>query len=185
MPFKRLLSCLACAAIVTGCATPPPPKPAPTVASLMSGAEAAIKAGKNEVAAAWLKSAIAAFPADKAPRLRMAQLQFDCHNYGDAITHAQGVLERDSDDLVAHSIVAVSGLRVSSKALTDLSTKNNLTGSVRAEAQDLARLLRSNIGGEIIPPVKPKPPKVTTVKPAVAATPKSGSGDTPADWLRN
>lgn len=185
MLFKRLLLCMACAAAVAACATDPPPKPPATVASLMAGAEAAIKAGKNEDAAAWLKSAIATFPAEKAPRLRMAQLQFECVNYGEAITHAQAVLERDPDDLVAHSIVAVSGLRVSSKALADLVTKNNLTGSVRAEAQDLARLLRANIGGEIIPAVKPKPPpKIAIVKPPTApVSPKPGN--TPADWLNN
>lgn len=185
MLFKRLLSCLACAAVVTGCATAPPPKPPATVASLMAGAEAAIKAGKPEEGAAWLKTAIATFPADKAPRLRMAQLQFECVNYGEAITHAQAVLERDPDDLVAHSIVAVSGLRVSSKALADLVTKNNLTGTVRAEAQDLARLLRANIGGEIIPPVKVKPqPKIAIIKsPSAPTSPKPGN--TPADWLNN
>lgn len=185
MLFKRLLSCMACAAVVTGCASEPPPKPPATVASLMASAEAAIKAGKNEDAAGLLKSAIASFPADKAPRLRMAQLQFECVNYGEAITHAQAVLERDPDDLVAHSIVAVSGLRVSSKALADLVTKNNLTGTVRAEAQDLARLLRANIGGEIIPAVKPKPQaKMVLVKPAPAGvSPKPGN--TPADWLNN
>lgn len=186
MLLQRLFSGLAGAAIVAGCATAPPPKPPPTVASLMSSAEAAIKAGKNEDGAAWLKTAIAAFPADKAPRLRMAQLQFECHNYGETITHAQEVLNRDPDDQVAHSLVAVSGLRVSSKALTDLSTKNKLTGDVRAEAQDLARLLRANIGGEIIPPIKPKPqPKPATVKPTLAVTPKPASGDSPADWLKN
>lgn len=188
MQFYRLLSGLACAAAVSGCAAPPPPapKPPPTVAALMSGAEAAVKAGKNEDAAAWLKSAIATFPADKAPRLRMAQLQFECHNYGDAITHAQEVLNRDPDDMVAHSLVAVSGLRVSSKALTDLSNKNNLTGDVRSEAQNLAKLLRANIGGEIIPAIKPRQPsKMMQIRPTVAATPKPGSGNTPADWLNN
>lgn len=185
MLFKRLLSCMACAAAVAGCATAPPPKPPTTVASLLAGADAAIKAGKTEDASAWLKAAIATFPAEKAPRLRMAQLQFECVNYGEAISHAQAVLERDPDDLVAHSIVAVSGLRVSSKALADLVTKNNLTGTVRAEAQDLARLLRANIGGEIIPPVKVKPqPKIAIVKPPPASAPAK-PGNTPADWLNN
>jgi hypothetical protein len=179
MLFQRLLSCIACAVIVTGCATEPPKPPPPTVAYLMAGAEAAIKAGRNEDAAAWLKAGFVAYPADKAPRLRMAQLQFDCHNYGEAITHAQAVLERDPDDMVAHSIAAVSGLRVSSKALTDLANKNDLTGSVRAEAQDLAKLLRANIGGEIIPkPVAPLPmaPKPAATKPAPA--------NELAEWLR-
>lgn len=187
MRFTRLFLCLACAAIVAGCAAPPSPKVPPTLGALMTGAQAAIKAGRNEEGAAWLTSAIAAYPADKAPRLRMAQLQFEWQNYGEAITHAQEALKRDPDDLVAHSLVAVSGLRVSSKALTDLSNKNKLQGDVRSEAQELAKLLRANIGGDIIPPVRVKlaAPKPAPVKPTVAATPKPGGGDSPADWLKN
>jgi hypothetical protein len=186
MLFKRLFSGLGCAAIV-GCAAPPPPPapPAPTIAVLMAGAETAIKAGKNEHAAAWLKAAIAAFPADKAPRLRMAQLQFECRNYGETITHAQQVLDRDPDDLVAHSLVAVSGLRVSSKALTDLSSKNKLSGDVRSEAQELAKLLRANIGGEIIPTIKIKTPaKPPALKPT-SAPPAKPPSSSPADWLNH
>ena len=186
MPFKRLFSSLACAALVSGCASappPPPPKPAPTIAALMGAAETAIMAGKNEEGVSILKSAAAAFPANKAPRLRIAQVQFDCHNYGEAIFHAHEVLERDPDDLMALSIAAVSGLRVSSRALGELAQKNNLTGPVRLEAQSLVRLLRANIGGEIIPTIKPTKPVVKPVAATVPAPPKPTGGDTPADWL--
>lgn len=184
MRLKRLFAGLVCAALAAGCATAPPPRPPPTLAALMAGAEAAIKAGRNNDAAAGLASAIAAFPADKAPRLRMAQMQFEWHNYGEAITHAQAVLQRDPDDLLAHSLVAVSGLRVSSKALTDLATQNKLTGDVRSEAQDLAKLLRANIGGDIIVPVRARPARPAPVKPAVAANPRPVN-ESPADWLNN
>jgi Flp pilus assembly protein TadD len=183
MGFKVSCLCLACAALLSACATPPPPKAPVTLASLMEQAELALKAGKNGEAVALLQSAVAAFPADKVPRLRMAQVQFEGQHYGAAISHAQDVLERDPEDMYAHSIVAVSGLRVSSKALTDLVTKNNLTGTVRAEAQDLAKLLRAHIGADIIvPPAKVKSPKPAGVKPAA---PKPAGGDTPADWLNN
>jgi len=184
MLFKRLFSGVACAALVAACATAPPPEPPPTLAALMAGAEAAIKAGRNGDAVAGLASAIAAFPLEKAPRLRMAQMQFEWHNYGETITHAQAVLQRDPDDLLAHSLVAVSGLRVSSKALTDLATKNKLTGDVRSEAQDLAKLLRANIGGDIIVPVRGRPTRPAPVKPSVAANPKP-INEGPADWLNN
>lgn len=184
MQFQRLFLCMACAAVVSACATAPPPKPPPTLAALMAGADGAIKAGRNDSAAAWLTSAITAFPADKAPRLRMAQLQFECHNYGETITYAEQVLQRDPDDLLAHSLVAVSGLRVSSKALTDLAAKNKLTGDVRSEAQDLAKLLRANIGGDIIVPVKARTTRAAPARPAVAASPRTGN-ETPADWLNN
>lgn len=166
MLFKQILCGLAGAAMLAGCASTPPPPAAPaappTLASLMAEAEAALKAGQSDAGAALLTAASAAFPQDKAARLRLAQLQFESHDYGAAISHAQQVLARDPDDLMAYSILAVSGLRVASKALTDLAQKNDLTGSVRAEAQDLAKLLRANIGGEIIPALKPPAPKPAT-----------------------
>ena len=193
MLSKRLFSSLACAALLSGCATAPPappPKPAPTLAAFMGAAETSLHAAKPEEAINWLKRAIAAFPADKAPRLRLAQVQFECLNYGEAISRAQEVLAQDPDDLTAHSLVAVSGLRVSSKALGDLATKNKLSGSVRTEAQDLARILRANIGGEIIPAPKPSrhPARNPVLKPEVAAMPappKSPSGGTLTEWLNN
>jgi predicted Zn-dependent protease len=186
MCFNRTLVCMACAALMSACTTPPPPTPPATLAFLMSQAELALKAGKNAEAVALLQSAVTAFPADKVPRLRMAQVQFEGQHYGEAISHAQDVLEHDPDDMLAHSIVAVSGLRVSSKALTDLVTKNNLTGTVRAEAQDLAKLLRAHIGADIIvPPAKARQPKAVTVKPPAPQASKPASGDTPADWLNN
>ncbi|MES2016949.1 MAG: hypothetical protein V4484_10680 [Pseudomonadota bacterium] len=163
MVVKHVLCSLAGAAMVAGCATPPPPpappKPVLTLASLMSAAEAAVKAGRSEEGVVLMTAAIAAFPDDKMARRRIAQVQFDSHDYGSAIFHAQQVVERDPNDLLAHSILAVSGLRVASKALADLAHKNDLTGSVRAEAQDLAKLLRANIGGEIIPALKPPKPE--------------------------
>jgi hypothetical protein len=192
MVFPRLCTALACAALLGACTTTPPAAPAkpppPTMASMMEGAEQAVKAGNNEQAVAMLKSATAAFSKETTPRLRLAQLQFDCHNYGEAIFHAQEVLDRDPDDLMALSIAAVSGLRVSSRALGELAQKNNLTGSVRAEASDLARMLRANIGGDIIPPVKAKPARSAAVKPLASTTPampKTAAGDSPANWLNN
>lgn len=149
---NTIITCLACAAILGGCASAPKevPKPPPTLMSLMTDAETAVKSGQNEQAIAFLKAATVAFPSEKAAWLRMSQVQFECHNYGEAIANAQQALQRDPDDIVAHSILAASGLRVASKALADLTVKNNLTGTVRAEAQDLARLVRASIGGEII-----------------------------------
>ena len=182
MLYKHLVSGLACAAILGACATKAPPPP--TLAVLMERADSAVEAGKNEEGVLLLKSAIAAFPLDKAPRLRIAQVQFDCHNYGEAIFHAQEVVDRDPDDLVAHSLLAVSGLRVSSKALNDLAVKNNLTGNVRAEAQDLAKILRANIGGDIIPAPNPTPHPKTPPRPTnppVPSTPVPKGG--PVQWL--
>jgi antitoxin (DNA-binding transcriptional repressor) of toxin-antitoxin stability system len=119
--------------------------------------------GQNDKAYALLKSAGATFPTDKTPWVRMAQMRFDSTDYGQAIVDALEALERDPDDTLANSIVAVSGLRVTSKALADLSQKNNLSGNVRTEAQELAKLLRSSLGEEVLvanggrPAARPRP----------------------------
>src|SRR5450830_52901 len=89
---------------------------------------------------------------------QMAQMKFDRGQYGDAIGHALEALERDPDDKVANSIVAVSGLRLSGKALADLSRQNNLNGSLRSKAQELAKLLRASIGEDVLVPPARRPP---------------------------
>ena len=111
-----------------------------------------------ERAMTLLKVGGGSYPADKAPWLQMAQMKFDRGQYGDAIGHALEALERDPDDKVANSIVAVSGLRLSGKALADLSRQNNLNGSLRSEAQDLAKLLRASIGEDVLVPPAKRPP---------------------------
>lgn len=190
MPSKYLLTTLTCAFALAGCASAPPappPKPAPTIVSLMSEAEAAISLGKKEQAVTMLKAAALAFPQDAAPRMRAAQVQFELHNYGEAISHAQEVLDRKPGDMAANSILAASGLRVSSKALTDLAARNNMVGSVRAEAQDLVRVVRANIKDDIIPKAKPGGKASrrlpTQAVSALPSKPREAAGDSPADWL--
>ena len=60
---------------------------------------------------------------------------------------------------------------MTSKALSDLSQKNNLTGNVRTEAQDLAKLLRTSLNEDVlVPNNRPAAPRVKeTVKKAVGA----------------
>lgn len=179
------------AALLSGCAMfAPKPRPLlpPSAATIMDEADMAIRAGRNEEGIAILKTATIAFPGDKAAWRRIAQVAFEMHNYGPAIYHAQQAIERDPDDLVAHSIVAASGLRVSSKALADLVQKNKLTGTVREEAQDLARLLRASIGADIIvpnPAARDKPkPRMGRLPLSLAATPhKPEAGDPLEQWL--
>ena len=151
---NKLLVCLsliACAEIPKKAADLPPP----SLDSMLAKASAASNTGQSEQALSQLKTATGIFPADKKPWLQMAQLNFDSANYGEAIINGLEVLQRDPADKVANSIVAVSGLRLSTKALADLIQQNNLSGSVRTEAQDLAKLLRESLGETIlIPPVK-------------------------------
>lgn len=156
MILTRLIPGLVCAAFVAACGTTDPSAgrkvASVPMADAMAAAEAAIKAGQSEKAIAMLKDAARAHPADKTPWVRMAQVRFDGDDYGQAIVHAQEAIQRDGDDTLAHSIAAVSGLRVASKALADLTRKNNLSGTIRSEAQDLAKLLRASLGEETLVP---------------------------------
>jgi antitoxin (DNA-binding transcriptional repressor) of toxin-antitoxin stability system len=177
MKFLRLMPSLVCAAILTACASSGPPsgpaKPPSTMAAAMADVDGAVMAGQTDKAYALLKSAGASFPTDKTPWVRMAQMRFDSTDYGEAIVNAVEALERDPDDTLANSIVAVSGLRVTSKALADLSQKNNLSGNVRTEAQELAKLLRSSLGEEVLVANGGRPaakPTNTTGKKAGGAT---------------
>lgn len=140
----------------------------------MAQAGAATSAGQPEKALAILKGAASSYPTDKSPWLQIAQSKFDAANYGEAIVNAQEVLQRDPADKVANSIIAVSGLRLSTKALTDLSHQNNLTGTLRTEAQDLAKLLRESLGENVLVP-KTKMAAVTPMKfPASTRLPAAG-----------
>jgi len=197
MTFERLMPHAAvpitCIALLAACASTEPvavhaARPASTMAAAMSEADAAVLAGQNDKAYAILKKAGSTFPTDKTPWVRMAQMHFDSTNYGEAIVDALEALERDPDDTLANSIVAVSGLRVTSKALSDLSQKNNLTGNVRTEAQDLAKLLRTSLNEDVlVPGNRPATPRVKeTVKKAVgaASTARSAASSDPFGALK-
>jgi len=180
------LACLAGALMLTACTTPekqaPKPAPVPTLAQMLSEADAAARAGQYDKALVLLKGSGTAYPTDKAPWLQMAQMKFDRAHYGDAIVDALEVLERDPEDKVANSIVAVSGLRLSSKALADLSRQNNLNGSLRSEAQELAKLLRASIGEDVLlpsakRPAAPAPKRPAAATPAAKGAPTQGAAD--------
>lgn len=168
MKMNHLLPTVVSIAILAGCASTVPAgtsKPVPMATSL-ADADAAARNGRADQAYTILKDAASANPTDKAPWLRMAQMRFEDKNYGEAIINGLAAIERDPDDMLAYSLVAVSGLRVSSKALGDLTQKNGFSGSVRSEAQDLANLLHTTLKQPIVPvkggaavsrPAAPKP----------------------------
>ena len=155
MKHPRFLPCIVLA-LLAGCnATTPTKKLA--VDTAMYQADLAIKGGQNDRAIQILGQAASDNPQDGAPLLRIAQMHYDRGNYGEAIVHATGALKREPDNLLANSIAAVSGLRVASKALADLAERNNISGPVRTEAEDLAKLLRSSLGEDVlVPRAKPR-----------------------------
>jgi len=189
---KRLLPLLVGVVALAGCATDGAGTSARRAAvseNIYAEADAALAAGQSEKAVTLLKAASVAHPVDKKPWVRIAQIRFDATQYGDAIASAQEALARDPDDTLAYSILAVSGLRVASKALADLTRKNNLQGSVRSEAQDLAKLLRSSLGEEVLvnarPAARSPAARKTPTQPAVAApTRPSSANASPFDVLK-
>jgi predicted Zn-dependent protease len=192
MKFQRMIPGLFCVALLSACASTGQgsgsAKSAPTMAAAMADVDAAVMAGQNDKAYALLKSAGTSFPTDKTPWVRMAQMRFDSTDYGQAIVDALEALERDPDDTLANSIVAVSGLRVTSKALADLSQKNNLSGNVRTEAQELAKLLRSSLGEEVLVANGGRPasarPNNAPPKKAIATPPARPASNDPFGALK-
>lgn len=168
--LSRFVGAAACAILLSACATTKPElaekPPAPTMDELLAKATEASTAGRKEDAVTLWKEAAVAYPADKAPWSSIAQTRYDAGQYGEAIVSAQEVLVRDPNDRLANSIIAISGLRLSTRALADLSRQNNLSGSIKTESQDLAKLLRESLGEQILvpAPVPATPPAKAVAK---------------------
>jgi len=167
-------------ALISACA--PPGKmsdadAAKTLESSVAEATSAQKAGQTDQALTLLKGAANRFPADKTPWQRIAQIKFDNGNYGEAITNALEALQRDPADKIANSIVTVSGLRLATKSLSNLRTQNALSGTVKSEAQDLAKMLRETLGEPVLvpPPSKPSAARVAPRVNLPGATKPTGS----------
>lgn len=192
---RTWLPCMASLLLLSACATDADSVrsdklQASTLEHALAEADTALTSGQSDKAQNILKSAATSYPADKTPWLHMAQIKFDRASYGEAIMNALEALQRDPNDKLGNSIVAVSGLRLSTKALADLSQQNNLSGSLRSEAQDLAKLLRSSLGEDVLVPTansngrKAVPAtaggKKTAIAPAIAQ-PKASSQSNSSD----
>jgi tetratricopeptide (TPR) repeat protein len=176
----RILCAAACAAAVSACQTVPTDAKAaltvvkPKMEDLMAKAGQASAAGNKEQAITLWKETAEAFPADKTPWTSIAQTRYDAGQYGEAILAAQEILVRDPADQLANSIIAISGLRLSTRALGDLSRQNNLSGSTRTESQDLAKLLRESLGEQVLVP--PRSNRSAPAAGASAAAAAAGKG---------
>jgi predicted Zn-dependent protease len=170
--INRLAVAATVAAVLSACSTAPKvvEVPKPSMGDLMAQATQAASSGQKEQAVTLWKQTAAAFPAEKTPWVSIAQARYDAGQYGEAIVSAQEALVRDPNDQVANSIIAVSGLRLSTRALSDLSRQNNLTGPLRTESQDLAKLLRESLGETVLVPPQPAP--VATPQRAPSRTAK-------------
>lgn len=177
IPLPRIAAAFALASLLGACSTAPtaPPVAAakPKLDELLSQASQAAASGNKEQAVTLWKQGAAAYPAEKTPWTHIAQTRYEAGQYGDAIQAALEVLVRDPNDKLANSIVAISGLRLSTRALGDLSRQNNLTGSTLSESQELAKLLRENLGETVlVPPASSPAPAVREQRAAPARTAK-------------
>lgn len=184
--ISRILCIAAIAASLSACQTMDSKTAAvpvkPKLEDLLAKASEAKAAGKQEQAITLWKETAQAYPADKQPWVNMAQTRYDAGQYGEAIVSAQEILVRDPSDQLANSIIAISGLRLSTRALGDLSRQNNLSGSIRTESQDLAKLLRESLGETVLVPTTDKPAKTPAKTAASAArkAPAKAAASTPS-----
>jgi tetratricopeptide (TPR) repeat protein len=183
--FRLLLGALACTVALGACTTTAVKAPL-KLEDMMAQAVAASNAGHKEAAIGLWQQAATAYPADKEPWLRVAQTKYEAGQYGEAIINAQEVLLRDPADKVANSIVAISGLRLSTRALSDLSRQNNLTGTLRTESQDLAKLLRESLGETVLVGKQVQPVRVNRATGNSGKAANRGSAETsnPFDGLK-
>lgn len=139
------------------------PAPTPTLQRFMDEAvQARLEGSKNKERAAY-RAAAAAYPTAKEPWVKLTESYFEDADYAGAILAAQEVIQRDSSDNAANSVLAVSGLRVSVAALTSLRQSNNLGQDTRAQAEGVAKLLRDVLGAPLLAPAKPEAPVAAPV----------------------
>lgn len=172
----RNYTCLALviSALFAGCSTTPgtgaPAQAVSTTPPLehwMTEAARARQEGARGLERDIYRKAAQAYPTSKEPWLKLAEGYFDQQDYGNAILAAQEVLQRDAADKVANSYLAVSGLRVSSTALSALRQRQDLSADTRDQAQEVVKTLRDVLGEPVLVP-----------KPADAAA-GSGAGAIP------
>lgn len=174
----HFFAAVACALTLSACSTAPAVKPAvapPSLDELMGKANLAASSGNKEAAIGLWKQAAEAYPADKTPWVNMAQTRYEAGQYGDAIVNAQEVLVRDPANNQANSVIAISGLRLSTRALADLSRQNNLSADVRTESRDLAKLLRESLGETVLFPTPAAAARDKQSQPP-ARPPRKGQG---------
>ncbi len=152
-------------------APPPAPAPAqPTLQEWMQQAQSAQSSGQRERARQAWRSAAKAYPTQKSPWQSLAQDYFDAADYGNAILSAQEVLQRDGTDVLAHSVLAVSGLRLSTVSMVALRDQGSYAVGSRDEAMGLTRAMREALGETAAPPSRAEAsPRAATPAPVPPA----------------
>jgi tetratricopeptide (TPR) repeat protein len=154
-----IISCVLLAACATNSGTPTPPPKAPAQASLqelMQRAEVSAKSNRLEASRLEYREAAKAYPTSALPWSKLAEDYFEKGDHGNAILAAQEVVQREPQNVVAQSVLAVSGLRVSNAALTSLrAQQSGVPTSTREQATALTRTLREALGEYALVPRQP------------------------------
>lgn len=116
----------------------------------MENARRAYIFGEKELAIELLHKAAKKNHDAVAPWVVLARIHFKNNNYIKAISAAHEVLLRNPSHAVGNSIMLVSGLRLAASSLEVLTSKQQLTGSVRDKAETLAKYLRNTLNEDTI-----------------------------------
>ena len=119
------------------------------MAQMLELADKARSEGQVQRARDGYRQAAATYPTEHVPWVRIAQSHFEASDYGNAILAAEEAVQRSPSDQVALGILAVSGLRVSSRAVSNLSEKQVL-GDTRSQAETIVQTLRQVLGEPIL-----------------------------------
>ena len=159
---------------LSACSSAPkkaPEEAAPKVQSLeewMSQADKASKAGQRDKARELYRSAAKNYPTAKQPWQKLAEDYFNVADYGNAVLAGQETLQRDPQDSMAHSILAVSGLRITAGSLKALRRDASYPVGSRDEALAVTKSLREALG------------ETTLVAPAATTPAAAAAGTEPA-----
>lgn len=188
----------AAALMLGGCVTnpPAPAEAAPAVVSLeewLTRGDAARKEGLHEASRNAYRDGAKAYPTDKQPWLRLADSYFQTGDYGNAVLAAQEAVQRDPKDNTAHSLLAVSGLRITAGSLNALREQSGYPVGSREEALDVTRRLREALSDPTLltpvaqetppPPVRKRPaarPPAATTATATTSTSTAATAAQPA-----
>lgn len=167
-------------ALLGGCATAPPPEApaAPVMVPLeewLNRGDTARKDGLHEAARGAYREGAKSYPADKQPWLRLADDYFATGDYGNAVLAAQEAIQRDPRDNTAHSVLAVSGLRITAGSLIALREQSGYPVGSREEALEVTRKLREALSDPSLLPVVSAP-----AAPAAPAPRKAKAVSRPA-----
>lgn len=189
-------------ALLAACATTegPAPEPAPVVQSLeqmMKTADDAQASSQYIKARELYQQAAKAYPTAPEPWLKLSQGYFTANDYGHAVLAGEEVLQRDPENKTAQSILAVSGLRITSRSLRALRKEAAFPVGSREEALTITRELREALGESALLAIKD--PNAAPTKsnarrasshrnsPAATVTPTApaSNGSTPAQSGRS